>query len=46
VGRSIPEFKSLQKLFRDRDDYLPKRINEHQKIADDLIKTAKGLGKR
>lgn len=30
---------------KQRDDYLPKRINEHQKTADDLIVAAKGLGK-
>jgi hypothetical protein len=31
---------------KQRDDYLPKRINVHQKTADELIKAAKGLGKR
>jgi len=31
---------------RQRNDYLPKRIREQEQRADELIKAAKGLGKR
>jgi hypothetical protein len=30
---------------KQRDDYLPKRINDQQKTTDDLIMAAKGLGR-